>query len=144
MPTPAPAPGPLSPYVDALERAVEDLRKHAATPPAPNLSAITEREFEARIDEHGLENLFALDDVLQDRIVRRCRYDALVRVAETLADTIASARSENRLQRYSDEDRPDGISRFRIGDVRLILAEAADRLQVGDAWRVYTASKADD
>lgn len=132
---PAPPSNPLSAYVTAVERAVEDLRRHAATPPV-NLSPITEREFAARIDEHPLENLFVLDMALQDRIVRRCRYDALVGVAEQLDAW------ERRGVGLSAEARERG--RIAAEAFREMIFSAAEQLDVGDAWRVYAASKADD
>jgi hypothetical protein len=135
-------PGSLSPYVDAVERAVEDLRRQAAMPSPPNLSPITEREFEARIADHPLGNLVVLGEALHDRIVRRCHYNALIMVATALDDVIKAAREENALQRYNDDDRPDRITRFSQSDIRAILADAASNFGLSDQWRAYTDGKA--
>src|SRR5690349_22790081 len=69
LPTPAPEPGPLAPYVAAVERAVEDLRRHAGETIPAALVQPTPAEFDKMIEAADLPDLFLLDDRLCDRIV---------------------------------------------------------------------------
>jgi hypothetical protein len=128
---PAAAPGPLAPYVDAVERAVEDLRAHAAAVP-PRTTPITEPEFEARIAEHPIENLFALDNLLVDRIVKRAKYDALREMLRTVNGWYEGA-AENHvaLDHHDDGDR---CLLFTIEDLQRMVNDTARACGTREPW----------
>jgi hypothetical protein len=131
---------PIAEYIAAVDRAVEALRSAAAVPPR---EPITERELEARVADQPVEDLLALSDVITARIVLRAEYTALRVLSEKLKGRIAVSRENNASMGYRDEDRPDGVTRFHIADVHILISETASSLGLTDQWQAYLAHRGD-
>jgi hypothetical protein len=139
---PATAPRSLSPYVDALERAVTELRAAAAAPAVSlPLGPITVRELMTRTAEHPVENLLDLDAVLSNRIARRVRYDTLVSVLRSLDRYVEAAR-ENHDAGEHREDFGACCGRFYPDDVADVVTGAAHAIGLGAEWRARTEAAA--
>jgi hypothetical protein len=130
VPTPAPEPGALAPYVAAVERAVEELRRRAGDVPA-TLVQPTPAEFDRMIEAADLPDLFALDDRLVDRIVKRAVVNTLRAVVRQL-DGFHEVGRENhesmgRREAYDD--------RLAPSDILDLLDGAAREVGVPEPWR---------
>jgi hypothetical protein len=136
-------PRSLSPYVDALERAVTELRKAATAPVAPPpLGPITVPELMTRTADHPVEDLLGLDAVLSNRIARRVRYDTLVSVLRSLDRYVEAARGNHDVSEHS-EDFGTCCGKFYPDDVADVIAGAAYAIGLGAEWRARTEAALD-